>query len=404
MGLRLALCTGLVGVVCPLHAQPVLPARATEGGRVVLTHRADALTKAPAWTLGPLLGRAGGAATPELDLTYVGNVVLLRDGRLLALAAVGNRFYRFSATGRFEKALARQGAGPGEIMAPMGLAPLRGDTVFIADPSNHRISWFTADRFVRGVPMPSAGGFLNVAALGALRSGTLVLREFGTFPDPRAASPIRITIRAFLSPASGASIRPLAALPDLDLEVVATNYRGKAGRTPDMIRHSPMAHVAAWDTVVVTARSDAYRVDLRDSTGRIQRQLRVVLPRRALTSAMRDADIAAELARFNLPGGERMVDKAESQRLARLAPSADSLPAFDALHVSTDQLLWIVDARAANDTAGSATAFRADGAIVGRLRWSGRGVPLAFGSDRVVMRESDDDGVVSLAIYRLPRR
>jgi hypothetical protein len=56
------------------------------------------------------------------------------------------------------------------------------------------------------------------------------------------------------------------------------------------------------------------------------------------------------------------------------------------------------------DRGGSATAFRADGAIVARLQWMGNGIPFAFGSDRVVMRETDEDGVVSLAIYRLQRR
>src|SRR5688572_27871919 len=124
---------------------------------------------------------------------------------------------------------------------------------------------------------------------------------------------------------------------------------------------------------------------------------------------MRAAQIARELERFESEGSERLVDAAESRRIAREGPFADSLPPFGQLFVTRDQTLWVVDPVAPGDTVWSATAFRRDGAIIGRLRASGHALPLAFGSDRVVLRTEDEDGVVALRVHRLvgegaPRR
>lgn len=68
-----------------------------------------------------------------------------------------------------------------------------------------------------------------------------------------------------------------------------------------------------------------------------------------------------------------------------------SLPPYAAFHLSPDRTLWIVDFHATTDTGGAATAL-------------GNGTPTTFDTNRVVMREVDDDGVVSLAVYRLVRR
>lgn len=54
-----------------------------------------------------------------------------------------------------------------------------------------------------------------------------------------------------------------------------------------------------------------------------------------------------------------------------------------------------------SDAAWSATAIRADGAIIGRLRGSGTGRPISFADDRVVIREEDMDGIVTMKIFRL---
>lgn len=394
----------LVGLAAPLRAQPVLPVPSTDGMRVVLTHRAGALLRAPRWTMGPLIGRAGGAAQPDWDLTYVSGAVLLGDGRLVTLSQVGNKFFRFAPNGRGEKVLARQGAGPADLMNPDGPIAWVGDSVAILDHANQRVTWFDAQRGgVRTMVLPRLAGGLYGRSVGALRSGAIVgidimLRENRTDSIVRQAS--RITVLD----TRAASGRVVATVPGFDLAALRSTYRGRARLQTVVRRFSRVPRVVAWDTLIATASGDAYAIDLRDATGRVRATISVPGARRRVTPAMRDAELARVLKRFTAPAAERMVDKAESIRLERSTPSADSLPGHDALLVSRDQLLWVVDARGPLDTGGAATAFRADGAIVGRLTWKGNGVPVAFGADRVVMRELDEDDVVSLSIYRLLRR
>ncbi len=64
----------------------------------------------------------------------------------------------------------------------------------------------------------------------------------------------------------------------------------------------------------------------------------------------------------------------------------------------------MVDYQAETDTTWSATAFRPDGAIVGRLTAGMKGArPVWFGKDRVLLRTVDEDGVVRFGVYRVKK-
>ena len=91
----------------------------------------------------------------------------------------------------------------------------------------------------------------------------------------------------------------------------------------------------------------------------------------------------------------------EIDRIERDAPVADSLPAYGQFFTTPNKTLWVVDAVAPNAKEWTATAFRNDGAIVGRLRVLGEGPPVAFGNDRVVVSTQDADGVVTLTVRRI---
>src|SRR5690606_14731769 len=129
--------------------------------------------------------------------------------------------------------------------------------------------------------------------------------------------------------------------------------------------------------------------------------IRLAVPRQPVTPEMRNARIAEELAR--LRSGPAGIDTSEARRLIEEGPFPDSLPPYSAFHVTNGGVLWVVDARAPGATSWSATAFDRSGAIIGRLTVSEGGVPVAFGNDRVVVRETDADGGVVLRVWRLRR-
>jgi hypothetical protein len=96
-----------------------------------------------------------------------------------------------------------------------------------------------------------------------------------------------------------------------------------------------------------------------------------------------------------------MVDPRESERLAREAPFADSLPYFSYMMMGSDQTLWVVDAIAPSDSGWTATAFWRDGGILARLTVRGRSIPMAFGAGQVIVRSEDENGVVSFKVFRM---
>jgi len=104
------------------------------------------------WTLGPTPSVTLGAddRDPAALLESVVGATRLADGSIL----VGDRgdfaLKRFSPTGKFDRAFARQGAGPGEVRYLVQMLRC-GDTVYTYDADDgHRVSAFTLDgRYVR---------------------------------------------------------------------------------------------------------------------------------------------------------------------------------------------------------------------------------------------------------------
>ena len=144
--LLLAACGGSADSVGMRDAAgPLLPDTATVDGVLVMRHGADAFEKAQQWSLDtvPLMVIDGGE---EFDLSDTRDVVLLSDGRAVALRAFNNAgLMLFDTTGTPVRRLAGHGEGPGELGAPVSLILLPGDTLVTADMATQRVSWFTPD-------------------------------------------------------------------------------------------------------------------------------------------------------------------------------------------------------------------------------------------------------------------
>src|SRR5688572_10626722 len=78
-GIRICITAALLITLCGTHldaqqrhASPVVPTRELVNGIVVLTHRADAFTRAPQWSIAAEpIATAGGVDAPDFDLTNV---------------------------------------------------------------------------------------------------------------------------------------------------------------------------------------------------------------------------------------------------------------------------------------------------------------------------------------------
>ena len=100
--------------------------------------------------------------TPEAPITVVSDLELDRNGRIYVAEPIEAAVYVLDTSGTILNRIGRQGGGPGEFRRPLGLG-WKADTLWVADPSQRRISLFQRDGdFVR-----SAGvqGLNMVAAL-----------------------------------------------------------------------------------------------------------------------------------------------------------------------------------------------------------------------------------------------
>jgi hypothetical protein len=397
-----------------------IPARVREvDGIRLLEHAVADLDRAPMIPVdtAPVTIIDDRTAEPGFELTGTRRVALLSDGRVATLSFQPPKVLVFSTDGRGAHVFGRRGAGPGDFAFPFGLLVMQADTLIVPDVANRRLSWLVPDSGVvatRPWPRNTPQGLSRIA--GMLRDGSAVLEQggamFGDEGKPgeitRIDDPIVVLDRA--------NSTEIARIPDREIAVLATRYQDGPSASSFPIRFSRRAHVVVWDSVIATTSDDSYRIDLRSRDGKIRSAIQIPRPRRAVTPAMRDAEINADVAHYEVmaAAGKGTSNLEESKRLARERPSADSLPHFlsqdytagmGALFATFNKILWVVDAVARTDSEWTATAFRQDGAIVGRLRVQGKGEPVAFSDDRVVVLQQDAEENLRFRIYRftLPR-
>lgn len=389
----------------PASGSRPLPATARMvNGVTVMEHTADAFMRAPRLMIDPRpVAVAGGMdGDPNYDLTYVSSAEFLPGNRIATLAIIGARLMVFGADGKPEWVLNRMGKGPGDLMAPRNVLALGGDTLLLADAANQRLNWALPGQGIvttQTIAVGSARTFSTIA--GRLPGSRLVLHSFSTVRSATADTVSRPPAPLGVLEPGRDSVREIARIPGFDMVSFETRFRGRPMMQRMLLRFSREAHAIVWDTLIATGSGEGYTIDLRNAEGQVVATLRVPVPRRPVTQAARDAQIASELKRFEGPQSERMVDAAESRRIAREQPFADSLPPYSGFFVTRGGTLWVVDAIAPSDTGWSATAFRRDGAILGRLEVQGRSRPVGFTDDRMAIRSEDADGVVTFRVHLL---
>ena len=379
---------------------------AIDGSRMAAYAPSD-LASAPQLMLDPSpIAVFGDGGTAQEDLTNVSDVLALSDNRLAGFSMIGAQLAVFAANGRFERTIGRIGSGPEEFRSPRNVIRIAGDTIVLVDATNLRVYWATASggiartRRLESSDIPQ-GAFRVV---GSLPNEQLVISNLGIYPSSPVTSPS-------LAPSASIAVLPsrgvakiVTAVKDGLVVGVETGFRGHRRMEWEPVRFAPRAQVAVWDTVIAITTSERYVVELLNADGRKLGVLKLEHPRRNVTPAMRESQIRRELTASRRVPNEGQRDQPELDRLIRSARFADSLPAVEALLVSSDLTLWIVDAIAPDDPYWWATGYRLDGTIVGRLRGNGDDAPVAFGRDRAIVRTLDSDGLVTLRAFRIVKR
>jgi hypothetical protein len=377
-------------------------------GITMLEHQPNALDRAPRISIDtvPIAVIDGNAVEPGFELARTGNPLLLSDGRLAILNPEGAKLLIFGADGRALSAIGQRGSGPRDFGMPFSMVAIAGDTLIIVDIPLRRLTYAlpnTGPVAITPIPSLSVNEFTSRIA-GRLRNGTIVLHHGGALTDGAGKPNAIVRNETPVVMLDSAEIHSVTRIKDLEVAVVPSRFKGQSLMSTTPIRLTRRARVVVWDSLVATSDEEEYRIDLRAQDGRIIAAIKVPITRRATTPAIREAVIAADLQQANALVAARLTaDSIEYRRKARENPISDSLPFFShegGFFTTPHDILWVVDVILPGDSTWTATAFRQDGAILGRLQGRGPGSPVAFSNDRVAVLSKDEDGNPTIKVYK----
>lgn len=373
---------------------PLVPTTRDSGGVTIHEHTADVIERAPMITIEPEpLMSIGGADDVDLDLSRSAGPLLLRDGGVAVF--VGNTVRIYGADGALAEVIGREGAGPQEFRTGT-LAYGRGDTILVSDDNNARVALVVPGAgVVRTRPLTFSAGDALYSVGGQFGDDDFLLTNTG------------FAIRQDVSP--GAMSLPIGRVRrGADSIEVLTQVRGPVARpTPDgqprMEQFGSWGRAVLWGDVVAVVPGDRWEISRLDANGRLVGLITAPRPRDPLTTAIREANIAARIAQLRESAqnsANYRGDTTRSFEFIRHALYADSLPHFMTAKTTSGGVLWLSRPSLDPDSIWQSLALAPDGRVLGRAEGL-KPYPVALGDDRVVLRSEDDNGIVTWQVHRL---
>jgi hypothetical protein len=367
-------------------------------------------------------------------LSRVAQVAFDKEENLYVLDGGNNRVLIFNPQGKFVRKFGKKGGGPGELMAPVGLAITSAGEIAVTDLGRPAVSLFKKDgTFVKnialgedyGFPTPSQGTVAHPA-------GGVVLRTMP--PVMRRGSPDEIgsqTMRNRKSPltwfnADGKATK-LFDIPQPDVTPKVQDNGGGSGNRSLMVRIQIPAFTpqTSWGMLpngsAVIANDLNYKLQVARN-GTVERVIERPFTARKVT----DNDKAREKARRReqmARGGGGMVfssnvrngngpaqrsvnvggamPKEEIERSLNELTFAEYMPVVSGMYVDPRGRIWVQRTAAVVGQEGPIDLIDATGRYLGTI--SGQRMPAAVSpSGRAAFIERDEMDVEKVVVRKLP--
>jgi hypothetical protein len=342
----------------------------------------------PTWSVEAPVVRVGAGEQPgqALDRVYGG---LLRPGGSVIIGNSGTSQLRtYDPGGRLVSATGGQGRGPGEFGTINWIAGLPGDSVLVFDLRLQRFSvWSPAGAFVRMFSSQAPPG--PVRPIGVFRDGSiLIVREAGY--DPRAgAGAVRDSMTALRMSRTG----EVAAIPGRFPGAEWLIYPHPASFRATQLPFGRTGQLAVLGDHFVYGSSDSGTLAVYDQAGRAVRRVEL--------GAHGHGPSRKEISAF-LAG---IQDRAERSALARhyRNGAGDGASIFTALRGDADGNLWVRLAPRAEGDSVTWVVLAPGGDRRGSVRMATDWLPLDIRENTLLLRESDADGVQTVAVRKVSR-
>lgn len=386
---------------------PIEPTTSDSAGVTLYQHTGDAIERAPVVTLdSTTLAVIGGGA--EDDFSRVFHVRLLSDGRVALYDDQLGAVRIFDAQGAPLGSHGRKGEGPGEFSFVSALIVLAGDTLVVHDPGTSRLTLIDPTAgVVRSFAVPSMGMFVSYAVTARSANGWyFVPAGYAVNGPPELATDGRRPVVPILLVTESAGVTGGSDTVGNTLGLELVRHRmelmGQA-REMSAARHfAPQGVAAGWtDGTLLVADNESWELRLLGVGGATTGVIRMDRPRRGTSPVMLDSLAAA--MRLQLAGSPQVTPEMLEAFITaeRSKPMVDSLPHFSAAYPTARDVMWLGEYMAPGDSGTHFTAIDRNGRILGRLTLPTGSRPVAFGSDRVILRSEDADGLVRFEVRGL---
>lgn len=343
----------------------------TSGWRVVFDH-----------VIAPEEGSAG-----ELS----GNNRLVADdaGYVYVMQESPIRIAVFGPDGNYLRDIGREGDGPGEFR--FGMLGIVGDTLFVQDPNNSRLTTFRTD----GTPIanhPSQCCWFT-SRLTVLADGRALILGPPPGGDGRGAY--------YLTRMDG-TVTDTLMMPE-DRPEEAGDYwevTRRSGQSVSISRiNIPMRAtdqaVIRSDGTVIRGRTDRYQLVIGNTFDDSTRIIVASAPTLGVTDVQRDSAYRATLDR------QREDWKDAFAEVAKLSDIPGSWPVWSGFAVDRDDNLWVA---LPGDRGAQTTwqVFNREGVLLGNVPGVGSGVLDGYWTrDRIYVVAEDDEGLPIINVYRI---
>lgn len=359
--------------------------RDSAGIRIV--ENGDVAGTEAAWTVAPEPILRIGWAEGDPQFQYVRSGFVGRGGRVVVGDMASNLVYLIAPGGGTVTTVGGSGEGPGEIARLESVLGLGGDSIFVADGGNRRVTLFEGPRHLASRHFENIHAEATYGPARRLSDGAFVLLPTG------------FALR--IEPEAGWRSYPVLRTTDfVHVDTVAIFPMMQMRGSDDM---NPLYHLGSATPsggAIAYARSDRAEVTWLDAEGNVVRIARWdETPRPAGDDDWRRYE---EAYRERL-GGRYEPRRIEESLRDRREDFGGTLPLFRSVHGDPQGNVWLGEYRLADPTASVYRVISSSGEWVGSIGFPGDIQILDITSTRVLGVETDELDVQAVVLYALRR-
>lgn len=343
-------------------------------------------------------------------LTTVSDVTVGADGVVYVTQPQESVVKSYDRQGRFLRVIGREGEGPGEFENPGSLG-WRGDTLWVQDSRNRRITFFGPDlRYVRSVTFTASGemtqGRPNVPGY-ALADGSVL----GYWPAPLD----QLVGRAVTDPLVRFSEagEPLSVLGSVELRNLISEVRTGTGVTygQQPFTDSPIQQVKPdGSSIVIVTRSAArsaesasFGVRMIDPAGRVLMNRQYPYQPVPVPARMADSTLDAMSGTWGVNRTPGPADASLRRELRKSVYIPSHFTPVSSMVLGRDGTIWLRRERTGEDTIRW-TVLDSAGGMLSELRIPTRTLVKYADRTQVWAVEQDSLNVPTLVRYRVNPR